>query len=329
MSNLFPHFSHLRHHMVNKERKNEGSNSQPNDSEPGINKKESTHNIVDVEPITITAVAMDAVQRLAKGEEYEKPSRSHLGNRKTLCQEDSTLGHPQTANQTDDVQAKRKRGRPRKSNTDITAKVSKCDQSASFVDKNGKKLTSYKSKEKYVPMKSTNNSDERGPCGMESSMYTDSQPNRDDSSNERISRANGTMQIAYSLDDLSENNKLSDRRTPHSKRKTGNNTSTKNSNETYKGTNVPETCEDFDSTCELPGEASQKKYTSKTLTQDTAHLPKYNRKHKKLDSLICEHCNETFKGYARLILHMNEKHAVPFTVSICTLNSNLLFETSP
>ena len=47
--------------MVNTEGKNEESNSQPDDSESGMNKKESTHGIVDVEPITITAVAMDAV----------------------------------------------------------------------------------------------------------------------------------------------------------------------------------------------------------------------------------------------------------------------------
>ena len=118
MLTLFPHFSHLRHHMVNTEGKNEESNSQPDDSKSGMNKKESTHGIVDVEPITITAVAMDAVQRLTEGEDYEKPSRSRLRNRKTLDQEESKQGksllQPQTANQTDDVQAKRKRGRPKK-----------------------------------------------------------------------------------------------------------------------------------------------------------------------------------------------------------------------
>ena len=66
MSTLFPHFSHLHHHMVNNEGKNEEINSQPDNSESGMNKKESTHDIVDVEHITITAVAMDAVQRLAE-----------------------------------------------------------------------------------------------------------------------------------------------------------------------------------------------------------------------------------------------------------------------
>ena len=319
MSTLFPHFNHLHHHMVNNEGKNEGSNSKSDDSESGMNKKESTHDIVDVEPITIAAVAMDAVQRLAEGEEHGKPNRSRLRNRKTLDQEESKQGksllHPPTANQTDGVQAKRKSGRPSKSNTDITAKVSKCDQSARSVDKNEKKWTSYKTKEKYVPDQSTNNSIQRDSCGMDSSVCIDSQPNPEDSSEESLPGVDSAIRMAYSIDDLSEKNNRSDDRTSHSRRKSGNNNSTKNSNES-KDTNVTESCEDFDSTGQLPGEESQQKYTSKTLTPNTAHLPKYNRKHKKLDTLTCEHCNETFKGYARLILHMNEKHSVPFTVSI-------------
>ena len=306
--------------MVNKERKNEGSNSKSDGSESGMNKKESTHDIVDVEHITITAVAMDAVQRLAGGEEHGNPNRSRLRNRKTSDQEESKEGksllHPQTANETDDVQAKRKRGRPRKSNTDIRAKLPKCDQSAGSLDKNEKKWTSYKTNKKYVPDQSTNNSIQRDSCGMDSSVCTDSQPNPGDSGEESLLGADSTTRTAYSLDDLTEKNNRSDERTSPSKLKSDNNNSTKSSNETYKDTNATESCEDFDSTGQLPGEKSQKKYTSKTRTPDTAHLPKYNRKHKKLDTLTCEHCNETFKGYARLILHMNEKHSVPFTVCV-------------
>ena len=221
------------------------------------------------------------------------------------------------------MQAQRKRGRPRKSNTDITVKMSKCAQSAGSVDKNEKKWTSYKTKEKYVPDQSTNNSIKRDSCGMDSSVCTDSQPNPGDSGEESLSGADNTIRTAYSLDDLSEKNNRSDERNSPSKLVSGNHNSTKNSNETYKDTNVIESCEDFDSTGQLPGEESQKKYTSKTRTPNAAHLPKYNRKHKKLDTLTCERCNETFKGYARLILHRNEKHSVPFTVSMCTLNCNL------
>ena len=100
------------------------------DSKSGMNENAPSDGVVDAEPMTIAAVAMDAVQRLAEGAEHEKPNRSRLRNRKTLDQEPSKQGkslfpeHPPTANQIDGVQVKRKRGRPRKSNTDNIAKVS-------------------------------------------------------------------------------------------------------------------------------------------------------------------------------------------------------------
>ena len=189
------------------------------------------------------------------------------------------------------------------------------------------KWVSYNSEEKFVPAESTNNSTESDPCDMDSSVCTDSQPNPDDSRKEILSGRDSTIQTAHSIDDLSERNSPSDGRTSHIKRITGSNNVTKNSNETFKdtSTNVTDSDEDFYSTTELPGEVGQKKYTFKTLTPDTAHLPKYNRKHKKLETLTCEHCKETFKGYARLILHMNEKHSVPFKVSMYTMNCNHLF----
>ena len=104
---------------------------------------------------------------------------------------------------------------------------------------------SYKTKEKYVPDQSTNNSIQKDSCGMDSSVCSDSQPNPGDSGEESLSGADSTIRTAYSLDDLSEKNNRSDERTSPSKLKSGNNNSTKNSNKTYKDTIVTESLRRF------------------------------------------------------------------------------------
>ncbi len=59
------------------------------------------------------------------------------------------------------------------------------------------------------------------------------------------------------------------------------------------------------------------KQNYKTITPETAHLPKYKRPHCKAKSQHCQLCSEQYKGhlgYARLLCHQWDKHQIPIKV---------------
>ncbi len=68
--------------------------------------------------------------------------------------------------------------------------------------------------------------------------------------------------------------------------------------------------------------APEKQQSYETITPETAHLPKYNRSHKKAIEHCCEVCSEHYKGYlgyARLLCHQKDKHQIPIKVRILNL----------
>ena len=250
---------------------------------------------------------MDAVQRL----KHEEPKRSSRKRGKQLsASQGQNVQVPEkvhTGERTESsevVKVVRKRGRPKKFNPQVKKTcIAKCDET----DKNKTRINNKQFDESLEKQSNTIISPDTSLDKRSVSNRMDNNSNFPDIPGDDCDETEMKDASAHE----SENNSI-----VHEYE----GTYMYESDEAKITVRTSEDDDDFDPFDENSLNTSKRRQTFKTVTTETAHLPKYNRKHRKLEAMTCEQCGETMKGYARLILHMNEKHSVPFKVSRITVS---------